>query len=71
MFDLPEPFKPVMALKKGSKPGTTVRVAYDLNPSKQTSLMCMAKRVRRSKRDKACSVEGGRESEENEKFEFE
>lgn len=41
MLDLPDPFKPVMALKNGSKPETTVLVAYDLNPSKQISLIYM------------------------------
>lgn len=42
MLDLPDPFSPVMALKNGSNPGTTVLVAYDLNPSKVTSLMYIA-----------------------------
>ena len=38
-FDLPLPFRPVMALKAGSKPETTVRVAYDLKPSSTISMM--------------------------------
>lgn len=42
MLDLPEPLSPVMALKEGSKPETTVRVAYDLKPSITTSSMYMA-----------------------------
>lgn len=33
MFDLPEPFKPVIALNLGSKPDITVLVEYDLKPS--------------------------------------
>lgn len=33
MLLLPLPLRPVMALKKGSKAGTTVRCAYDLKPS--------------------------------------
>ena len=33
ILDLPLPFKPVMALKNGSKPGILTRVAYDLKPS--------------------------------------
>ena len=32
MFDLPEPFKPVMALNEGSQPVTCVRTGYDLKP---------------------------------------
>ena len=39
IFDLPLPFKPVMALKRGSKPFTSVRLAYDLNPSKTIPLI--------------------------------
>jgi hypothetical protein len=31
-----------MALNSGSNPGTTVRPAYDLNPSRVTSLMCIS-----------------------------
>jgi hypothetical protein len=42
MLDLPEPLRPVMALKDGSKPDTTVRVAYDLKPSITISSMYMA-----------------------------
>jgi hypothetical protein len=42
MLDLPLPFKPVMALKRGSNAGTMVRCAYDLNPSMQTSSTYMA-----------------------------
>lgn len=41
-FDLPLPLSPVMALKRGSNPLTTVRVAYDLKPSRMISSMCMA-----------------------------
>ena len=37
MFDFPLPFNPVMALKYWSNWGTTVRCAYDLKPSMQTS----------------------------------
>ena len=33
IFDFPLPFNPVIALKRGSNPLTTVRVAYDLKPS--------------------------------------
>ena len=36
MFDLPEPFKPVIALKDESKSEISVRVAYDLKPSRMT-----------------------------------
>ena len=42
MLDLPEPFRPVMALKNGSKLGTTVRWAYDLKPSTTISSINMA-----------------------------
>mmetsp|Transcript_4456 Transcript_4456/g.19104 ORF Transcript_4456/g.19104 Transcript_4456/m.19104 type:complete len:100 (+) Transcript_4456:3906-4205(+) len=37
ILDFPDPFSPVMALNDGSKPDTTVRDAYDLNPSTMTS----------------------------------
>ena len=40
-LDLPEPLRPVMALKVGSHPAITVRCAYDLKPSITTSLMNM------------------------------
>jgi len=43
-FDLPDPFKPVMALNAGSQPLITVRVAYDLKPSITISLMCILAR---------------------------
>ena len=43
MFDLPEPFNPVIALNNGSNPGTTVRLAYDLKPSMHTSSMYIAR----------------------------
>ena len=33
ILDLPLPFKPVIALKSGSNPLTSVRLAYDLKPS--------------------------------------
>jgi hypothetical protein len=42
MLLLPEPFSPVIALKNGSKFGTTVRCAYDLKPSSTTSSMYIA-----------------------------
>jgi len=42
MLDLPEPFRPVMALNWGSNPATTCRCAYDLKPSMVISLMNMA-----------------------------
>jgi len=45
MFDLPEPFNPVIALNNGSNPGTTVRLAYDLKPSMHTSSMYIARAV--------------------------
>jgi hypothetical protein len=32
MLDLPEPFRPVMALKEGSHPTIWVRTGYDLKP---------------------------------------
>lgn len=41
MLDLPEPFRPVMALNWGSNPATTWRCAYDLKPSMVISLMNM------------------------------
>ena len=41
IFDFPEPFRPVIALNYGSKPAITVLFAYDLNPSKIISLMCI------------------------------
>lgn len=37
IFDFPEPLSPVMALNWGSQPLTTVRTAYDLNPSIMSS----------------------------------
>ena len=43
MFDLPLPFKPVIALNCGSNPETLVRVAYDLKPSMTTCLMYIFK----------------------------
>ena len=39
MLDLPEPFKPVIALNYGSKSGILVRTEYDLKPSITISLM--------------------------------
>jgi hypothetical protein len=41
MFDFPEPFRPVMALKVGSQPVMTVRTAYDLKPSIINSVILM------------------------------
>lgn len=41
MFDLPDPLSPVMAVNWGSHLEMTVRVAYDLKPSKITSSMCI------------------------------
>lgn len=35
MFDLPEPFRPVIALNEGSHPVICVRTGYDLNPDKE------------------------------------
>jgi hypothetical protein len=32
MFDLPDPFRPVIELKLSSHPEMTVRTAYDLKP---------------------------------------
>ena len=46
MLDLPDPLSPVIALKRGSNPGTVTREAYDLKPSMMISEMCMV-RVRR------------------------
>eukprot|EP00967_Tisochrysis_lutea_P131188 scaffold227790_cov28-Tisochrysis_lutea.AAC.2 len=40
-LDLPEPFSPVIALNCASNPEITVRVAYDLNPSRMISMICM------------------------------
>jgi hypothetical protein len=37
IFDLPEPFNPVIAVNDESQPLITVRLAYDLNPSITTS----------------------------------
>lgn len=44
MLDLPDPLSPVIALKRGSKPGTTTRDAYDLKPSMVISEMCMVEK---------------------------
>lgn len=41
ILDFPVPFKPVMALNLGSKFGIVTRVAYDLNPSRVISSMCI------------------------------
>ena len=41
MFDFPLPFRPVIALKNGSNPLTSVRCAYDLKPSITNDLMYM------------------------------
>ena len=40
-LDFPEPLRPVMALNCGSKSVMTVRVAYDLKPSRTISTMCI------------------------------
>ena len=37
ILDLPEPFRPVMALNSESKPEMMVRFAYDLKPSRMIS----------------------------------
>ena len=37
MLDLPEPFKPVMALNEASQPVIWVRTGYDLNPRKTSN----------------------------------
>jgi len=42
-FDFPDPFNPVMALKRSSKPLMTVRLAYDLKPSMHTSSTYIAR----------------------------
>lgn len=39
MLLFPLPFRPVMALKSGSKPTISVRWAYDLKPSRTICLM--------------------------------
>ena len=39
MFDLPDPFNPVIALNSESQPEMTVLVAYDLKPSMIISWM--------------------------------
>lgn len=41
MLDLPDPFRPVIALNCGSKPGMTTLCAYDLNPSTVISFTCI------------------------------
>lgn len=46
IFDLPEPFSPVMALNSESQPVITVRVAYDLKPSRIISWMYIATDLR-------------------------
>ena len=38
IFDLPEPFRPVIELKLSSQPLMTVLTAYDLKPSMTTSM---------------------------------
>jgi hypothetical protein len=62
MLDLPEPFRPVMALKNGSKLGTAVRCAYDLKPSTTISSIYMLAPARRRTPRRlsrcACSVPG-------------
>ncbi len=50
IFDLPEPLSPVIALNSRSKPLTTVRTAYDLNPSSTISFKCMASATPRDRR---------------------
>jgi hypothetical protein len=47
MLDLPEPFRPVIALKVGSQPVMTVRTAYDLKPSMISSVILMVGRCGR------------------------
>ena len=41
MLDLPDPFRPVIALNCGSKPGMTTLCAYDLKPSTVISFTCI------------------------------
>ena len=41
IFDLPEPLRPVMALKASSKPSITVLWPYDLKPSMTIDLICI------------------------------
>lgn len=38
IFDFPDPFKPVMALKEESQPEIEVRTGYDLKPSRMSSV---------------------------------
>mmetsp|Transcript_20953 Transcript_20953/g.54507 ORF Transcript_20953/g.54507 Transcript_20953/m.54507 type:complete len:242 (-) Transcript_20953:99-824(-) len=52
MFDLPDPFKPVMALNMGSNCVTCVRLAYDLKPS---SVMLLTNIVMRLVSNEAAS----------------
>ena len=44
IFDLPEPLRPVIALKASSKPSITVLWPYDLKPSMTIDLICILKR---------------------------
>ena len=60
MLLFPEPFKPVMALNRGSNAGTTVRCAYDLNPSMHTSSTYMTQVPRV---DAGCAQRSRRERE--------
>jgi hypothetical protein len=39
MFDLPDPFKPVIALNDASHPVIVVRTGYDLKPSSPCQIM--------------------------------
>ena len=41
IFDLPEPLRPVIALKASSKPSITVLWPYDLKPSMTIDLICI------------------------------
>jgi hypothetical protein len=63
MLDLPDPLRPVMALKKGSKPDTTVRVAYDLKPSRHISLMYILQLLLLSPSSSSSSEEKSEERE--------
>jgi hypothetical protein len=55
-----------MALKKGSKPDTTVRVAYDLKPSRHISLMYILQLLLLLSPSSSSSSEEKSEERENE-----
>ena len=65
MLDLPLPFRPVIALKKGSNAGTVTRVAYDLKPSSVISSIYISRAARtraRSSQRSALPVTSWRQS---------